>query len=462
MPEIIGGATMVRDLLYELRIYTHFAKLRDLETKIQTLECDSRLDDHEQSLQKRMSFWGSTTLRFWFINHGYTLYQTLCKDNDLVGSAHPTMTVSDPENIPFPYAYQGGDDDHKLYDIPALCTQLDTRGMVFYAQDAQGRHVALKAIRTLSEECRILQFLSRQPIPSSVHEFQHVLPVLDVLPFGRSGYSFAVMPRWGDCPTHPFPRTMKDVLLFMHCLLKALNYLHEHRIAHGDINPGNVLVNHFGRRFYDTSNPLRSDLQSRGLLTYALFDFGSSSIFPQTSKLQECRLPYHKSWSCTPGYFPSDTMQGEFDYNPFVHDVGMLGIMFCNEFQHLTIYVPILAPFLDRMVTRTLSRRFTASEALHHFEAWIYPQMTEEQLKIRTTPCPEDARDLYEVYDRWAGLDPEFIQKWAGLREPPIPFSVRLMRHLCDYEHLNAAIAEIRRIIYRGHQWIWRFLPSRF
>ncbi|KAK0450203.1 hypothetical protein EV421DRAFT_1779527 [Armillaria borealis] len=51
-------------------------------------------------------------------------------------------------------------------------------------------------------------------------------------------------------------------------------------------------------------------------------------------------------------------------YDPFAYDVALLGIVFCHEFQHLTQFVPMLAPFLDSMVTDDLSRRFTAAQAL--------------------------------------------------------------------------------------------------
>ncbi|KAG6846873.1 hypothetical protein H0H93_011338, partial [Arthromyces matolae] len=66
-------------------------------------------------------------------------------------------------------------------------------GIICYAQDTQGRHVAIKAVVDGSEELRILKYLRTQPIASSIEEFHHVIPILDILPC--EGHWLAVMPR---------------------------------------------------------------------------------------------------------------------------------------------------------------------------------------------------------------------------------------------------------------------------
>ncbi|KAG6863207.1 hypothetical protein C0993_012473, partial [Termitomyces sp. T159_Od127] len=65
--------------------------------------------------------------------------------------------------------------------------------IVGYAQDSQGRHVALKAIESGSEEYRILKHLQDQGVPTSVDEFRNVIPILDILPC--EGHWLAIMPR---------------------------------------------------------------------------------------------------------------------------------------------------------------------------------------------------------------------------------------------------------------------------
>ncbi|KAG6808612.1 hypothetical protein H0H92_003496, partial [Tricholoma furcatifolium] len=95
--------------------------------------------------------------------------------------------------------------------------------------------------------------------------------------------------------------------------------------------------------------------------------------------------------------------------------------------QHLTRWIPIFAPFFDRMTTRDLSRRFTASEALGFFEKHVLGRDNFDLLELN-----EDYTS-YDVYDRWDGLDPRFVEKWASFREPPIPLHIRFLRRLCEH-----------------------------
>lgn len=56
-----------------------------------------------------------------------------------------------------------------------------------------------------------------------------------------------------------------------------------------------------------------------GSLSYAMFDFNISILVPLY------RLPYQMSFWAT-YHSPNDTSQGEFDYDPFVYDVGTMGV----------------------------------------------------------------------------------------------------------------------------------------
>lgn len=91
---------------------------------------------------------------------------------------------------------------------------------------------------------------------------------------------------------------------------------------------GNVLTNHFSDCFRLEGSDFRQDLRSEGLLLYALFDFDFSVQWPPEKDRIACRLPYNKAW----GSFNlvKDVSQGEFDYNPFIFDVGVLGVVFCK------------------------------------------------------------------------------------------------------------------------------------
>ncbi|KAG6852657.1 hypothetical protein H0H87_009530, partial [Tephrocybe sp. NHM501043] len=158
--------------------------------------------------------------------------------------------------------------------------------------------------------------------------------------------------------------------------------------------------------------------------------------------LEDCRLPSHVSFNTLYDQVPADTFHGEFDFNPFPFDVGMMGVMFCKAFQQLTRTAPMLAPLLDRMTTRNVDQRFKASEALQFFEQYVVPLTTEDQM---SSPAPEPTMDSeyvpYDYYDRWQGLDPEFVEKWVAYREPPVPRHVQFLRYICEYRQVHGLLA---------------------
>ncbi|KAF8056601.1 hypothetical protein FPV67DRAFT_643674 [Lyophyllum atratum] len=236
------------------------------------------------------------------------------------------------------------------------------------------------------------------------------------------------------------------------CHAEGLTFLHKHKIAHGDISHGNVLINHFARASWDHENPFRIRLRSEGHLTYALFDFDLSTKFPESCSLEECRLPYRKSWQGTPGCVPLDTCQGEFDFDPFAWDVGALGLLLCMEYGHMIPDVPMLAPFLDSIVTRNVAQRFTAAQALQFLEDEVYPRTPRGQLQVRFRPRAFDSRD------RWAGLDANFCEQWAAYREPPLPRSTKLIRLMCRYRWVLCTVAWVRRSIHLTRETISTFL----
>ncbi|KAG6845144.1 hypothetical protein H0H87_000381 [Tephrocybe sp. NHM501043] len=156
--------------------------------------------------------------------------------------------------------------------------------------------------------------------------------------------------------------------------------------------------------------------------------------------LGDYRLPSHVSFNTLYDQVPADTYQGEFDFNPFAFDVGMMGVMFCKEFQQLTRTAPMLAPLLDRMTTRNVDQRFKASEALQFFEQYVVPLTTEDQMSSRALR-PNKGYVAYDYYDRWRGLDPKFVEKWVAFREPPVPRHVQFLRDICEYRFTAVKVA---------------------
>ncbi|PPQ86316.1 hypothetical protein CVT25_005617 [Psilocybe cyanescens] len=399
---------------------------------------------------ERQVFWDSPATIQWFKAHGYTLYRRV-DDSFTTYPVISALNVATTE-ANYPYACYDLGGPEAMSELPRAD---EYTGKVAFAQDSLNRHVAIKIVRAETDEYRILHFLSQQKLETLKENC--VIPVLDLLPI--EGFWFAVMPRWsvsavlkpmnsrwGIAIMYPPLYYMHEAVTIIHSLLKGLTYLHEHNIVHHDISPKNILVNHFA---YDEDRTLpehntRGDLRSRNRLLYAMFDFDISIMLPLKEDRKAFRLPYYELW----GNYNTitDTDAGEFDYSPFVFDVGAMGALICNRFQHASLDLPMLAPLLDRMTTWDLDRRFTASEALQFFEE-RKSELTEEQLQADLYEA--QIRFRYDNYDRWEGLPLDFVEKWKAYRTAPLPWHLRFLRRLRQLPYFYYVMPITRRFFYR-------------
>ncbi|KAH8092586.1 kinase-like domain-containing protein [Cristinia sonorae] len=258
------------------------------------------------------------------------------------------------------------------------------------------------------------------------------------------------MPRWGDLHlVESLCKTYDDVVPVIRNFLKALVFLHHHRIIHRDIQPRNTLVNHF------TYAPLQRvlarsvRLKHRRQLQCVIMDFNISIIAPPSADLRSYRLPYTTSFA---GAYlqPPDVHQGEFEYNPFAFDVAAMGILLCHYFQHMSQKVPILAPLLDWMTTRDISHRCTAEEALAFFERLVaeHPVSHERILSEHYDRIGEG----HETCNRWKGLPEDFVKKWSKYRKPPVPRGVLMLRWLYMRDRFFV-IPRVRWFFSRAYCW---------
>ncbi|KAF8904100.1 hypothetical protein CPB84DRAFT_1823673 [Gymnopilus junonius] len=409
-----------------------------------TREKEKDRDIDETEVVARRKFWNSVETRNWFKDHGYTLYERVMDDykSEMSSRLVPCLPYEEFQEANYPYAYH--DAERVTEEIKPLAVS-DFQGKVAFAQDLQNRHVAIKIVPDGTDEYRILSFLNGQNL--DVLKEHCIMPVLELLPI--EGFWFAIMPRWGTSIHYPALNRMHEVLDMMHSMLKALAFLHANNISHGDIKLSNVAVNHFADFTLYIGSNVRPALREKRLLSYAMFDFDYSTMLSPEMDRMSCRLPYQRSW----GSFnrTMDTAQGEFDFNPFVLDVGAMGVEFCSEFQHLCGQVPFLAPLLDKMTTRNLESRFTASEALQFFED-MYSHLTEAE--IQQTIGRRFRTNFYYKYDRWVLVPPDFAKKWASYKEPPIPWTMQVIRYLCRRTWIYHVVAHVRwffsKFIYSG------------
>ncbi|KIY48628.1 kinase-like protein, partial [Fistulina hepatica ATCC 64428] len=316
---------------------------------------------------------------------------------------------------------------------------------LFFAQDEKGRHVAIKLVKKDSDEYKIAQILLEKGDAAVNH---CVIPILEIIDCEE--HAFMVMPRWDEVGLTQWLRTLANVLDYVHCLLKGLAFLHEHCIIHRDLKVDNILCNHFGIHCWE-HNWLRNELMKQRRLIFAISDFNMSLLLPPSSRPRCFRLPTCRSWE---SYVDRayDVRQGELDYDPFLLDVGNLGVVFARYLRGCTSLAPILAPLIDSMVTDDLSRRFTASEALQFFEATV-DSVPRENLDVRVRFQPSTGGPFEDVVylDRWVGLSPEFIVKWSAYRLQKPTLSLRFLRWFCDLDDRAFFAVQSVRFFLRGH-----------
>ncbi|KAF7760600.1 hypothetical protein Agabi119p4_11276 [Agaricus bisporus var. burnettii] len=395
-------------------------------------------NNDDADIYERIAFWNSPSTLEWFNGRGYTLYVRNELAEDQPWYSEPTLGCEHTREMKYPFSHYGSEGSSTT-----PLRALDISGKIAYAQETHdpSHHVAIKLIVTDSDEHRILQFLHSQGM--EVLKENCLVPILDILSNGP--FSFVVMPRWSNVVEFPRRGPIRHVIRIMHSLLRALAFLHENNILHRDIKPENALVSHFaddGATYRDHS--VRKRLQWSNDLIHCLFDFDISMMLPADTDRVRCRLSYRLAWDGS-GYQPDDTMQGEFDYNPFAYDVGMLGRVLCVDYQHLVPQIPMLAPFLDRMVTRNIPLRFNAAQALQFFEAFL-PEISEEVLD---SVYYEKMKASDYEWDRWEGLPPDFIKKWEDYREPPLPFSTTVLRWIYSFERMTYILPVVRRFFFR-------------
>ncbi|PPQ80618.1 hypothetical protein CVT25_001647, partial [Psilocybe cyanescens] len=399
--------------------------------------------EHFDAVNERCDFWDSPDTLEWFKAHGYTLYQRVWVDEFRTTVTRPpvvpdiTFTEAD-----YPYAHYDTEFDLCPDSGAEPLRASDECGKIVFAQDSLLRHVAIKLVRADTDEYRVLQFLNQQKW--DVLKENCVIPVLEMLPI--EGFWFAVMPRWGINISLPEPQYVHEVITIVHSVLTDMKF-------------ENVLVNHVSDiENMDGRNSFRKDMRSKKLLSYAVFDFDFSTMLSADANVKECRLPYHRSW----GTFNivDDTASGEFDYSPFILDVGVLGARLAESYQHLTRLIPMLAPLFDMMTHWDLDRRFTAYEALQFFEEHILSKLSEAVLYTDFTLIQFNFCE-YRECNRWKGFPPDFVERWKAYRVAPYPWRRRLLRSLCERDYFCHFVPKTRLFFFRLFSvphWLYRWI----
>ncbi|KAL6302706.1 kinase-like domain-containing protein [Sparassis latifolia] len=250
-------------------------------------------------------------------------------------------------------------------------SQLIPFAQVFAARDSLNRDVVIKVVSKGKEgenERQILQLLNSEPLRS--HPANTTVPVLEFIDY--EDFCFAVMPFCNGSDDFPFLNA-SECLDFAEQVLKALSFLHEHRIAHLDISSENVMVNHHGTLpeavIFEDGKIYRicpvPEWRSTFSVRYRLMDFGYSVHFKEDTPLSMCTiLPFPQGRE----HRAPETL-GKTAYNPFAADVYQTARVFYGLFSDVANSVPDLLKLLQDMSSYNPSRRITATMALARLRA---------------------------------------------------------------------------------------------
>ncbi|KAF4621021.1 hypothetical protein D9613_000107 [Agrocybe pediades] len=407
-------------------------------------------------VDERDAFWYSPSTTEWFERRGYILYKPVGDDYPMRMMIPKLACLEEIYEGQYPFAAYDSTPARYLSDMPLRAWEFN--GKVMFAQDRQGRHVAIKLVRLETEEYRILEFL--RDLPLDTLEENCVLPVLDILPI--EGFCFVVMPRWGVDINRPTPSTVGQVLQMMRDMLKGLAFLHSHNIIHGDIKISNFLMDDF-RDDYDAQKyDFRYLRRAEGRSRYAIYDFDMSRKVPKEINRRDYWISTDSGYAWGTFNVTMDYAQGELEYNPFITDVGCLGVLFSDYFQDVVPALPVLAPLIDMLTTHKLRQRFTAAEALAFLEDHR-GSLSEEELN-KPTPEHDDESDelAYHKHDRWASVPPHLAKQWADYREPPVSWKTKLLRRLFEYEWIYVSKAFLVRKFLARIPRVWENFISHF
>ncbi|EJD49019.1 kinase-like protein [Auricularia subglabra TFB-10046 SS5] len=257
------------------------------------------------------------------------------------------------------------------------------RNHVRVGYDSLNRDVFLKVL--FGSELEVITYLL-QLQSAGRDPRDHTIPFLKLIETPKC--TFLVTPRWGFI-SPPF-YALEEPIEFARQCLEGLTFLHEHRIAHRDISPFNIVMSYHGKltEHPDGVRPLRSLFDVK----YAFIDYGLSRKFDRNTGLEDARMSDASGTAhfCAPEIFKSAP------YNPFRADVYSLGVLLSEELEvaerHksqvlrlLKKHSPAFLGILERMCKKDPRKRPTAVEALEDV-VMIHQKTGEDVLRLSEQP----------------------------------------------------------------------------
>ncbi|OSD01161.1 hypothetical protein PYCCODRAFT_1413086 [Trametes coccinea BRFM310] len=227
--------------------------------------------------------------------------------------------------------------------------------------------VSIKIVSNKDQELHVAQFLSS----FKDKDKNHCVEVLDVLgdPLDPER-SLMVMPYLRPF-NDPELITVGDVIDFVGQMLDGLSFMHEHRVAHRDIAPPNIMMD--ARPLYPSGHhPVKMDYTPDAVydaiplsradhpVKYYYVDFGISVHFPENSS------------TMVVGDVGRDDEVPELSntvpYDAFKVDIYALGNLFDKEFEQRYHRLEFLRPLIDSMKQKQPEMRLSAADLVILFQ----------------------------------------------------------------------------------------------
>ncbi|KAL1755731.1 kinase-like domain-containing protein [Schizophyllum commune] len=231
---------------------------------------------------------------------------------------------------------------------------------------SDGRQVVIRKAETWKDEIPVYQRLARLPKDSR----NRLAPLLDIilLPDTDSA-AFLVLPFLREYYDPPFSR-IDQVVQCLSQLLEALQYLHEHNIAHRDFCAYNLMMDasellpgghHFAAPYKapdGRSSLVFRDRADVSPVQYFVIDLGLATQMQDNDGLVTGVYGQDKS---------VPELSWDVPYNPFKVDVYQLGNVILQDMLGIYSGLEFLRPLAESMTQRDPQSRPTSSEALQIF-----------------------------------------------------------------------------------------------
>ncbi|KAG2004476.1 other/AgaK1 protein kinase [Coprinopsis cinerea AmutBmut pab1-1] len=246
-------------------------------------------------------------LRPFFASWGYHLYEY-----ERLPCTYPPKSLKCPDVVDESYPYarcRFSTDEHYVFSYVHT-------GRIWAARDNFGRDVIIKLVSAPNQELEELRVWQRLNTPQvRADPRNRTLPVLDIITY--DGLVFVVASRWGmPFLGLTFP-TIEHTFVMMEQFYDGLAFLHENRIAHRDIDPGNMVINALFECFDSTLDSL--EIRDPSRVRYGYIDFEASSLFAMDTDIDNVTMK-RANRASTIG---SGLAKGQ-QSNPFRDDVYVL------------------------------------------------------------------------------------------------------------------------------------------